>query len=61
MIRTYCPTCKNEVRISGGGTTMEWDVDGKTQTSHGDFHKSWVCPFCHPEPYKQLLIQSEKG
>ena len=59
MIRTFCPTCRKEVRISGGGTEMEWDVDGKNQVRRGDFHRSWVCPFCYsqsismPDPVKK--------
>lgn len=52
MIRTFCPTCGNEVRISGGGTEMEWDVDGKIQLRRGNYHKSWVCPFCYPDLFK---------
>lgn len=36
-----------EVRISGGGTEMEWDVEGRTERRNGDFSKSWVCPFCY--------------
>lgn len=30
---------------------MEWDFEGRTERRKGDFHKSWVCPFCHPVCY----------
>lgn len=53
MIPTLCPECKKEVRISEGGTEMEWDADGVTERTVGDFHKSWVCPFCYPDIYQQ--------
>jgi hypothetical protein len=39
------------VRISGGGTEMEWDVEGVTERLRGDFSKSWVCPFCYPDRF----------
>lgn len=40
------------MRISGGGTEIEWDVEGGvTKRLQGDFSKSWVCPFCYPEPF----------
>lgn len=52
MNRTSCPTCGHEVRISPGGTEMEWDIEGKTEMRHGDFHLSWVCPFCYPEYFR---------
>jgi hypothetical protein len=51
MNRAWCPTCGNEVRISTGGTEMEWDAEGTTERLQGDFHKSWVCPFCYPEHF----------
>ena len=51
MKPTCCPTCGKEVGISGGGTEMEWDIEGRTDRVQGDFDTSWVCPFCHPEVY----------
>ena len=52
MIRVKCPTCGKEVRISGGGTEMEWDTGGKTEKQSGDFSKVWVCPFCYEECFR---------
>jgi hypothetical protein len=51
MNPTYCPTCGKVVRISGGGTEMEWNVEGMTKRLRGDLSKSWVCPFCYPERF----------
>ena len=57
MIRTFCSTCKREVRISGGGTEMEWEVDGKNHMQRGDFHNSWVCPFCYSEHFHAASVK----
>ena len=52
MIHTHSPSCGKEVRISGGGTEMEWDIEGRTARRNGDFHKSWACPFCYGEHFQ---------
>ena len=61
MNRAYCPTCHSEVRISSGGTKMEWDIEGRTETRKGDFSKSWVCPFCHPHCYVERFQAAASG
>ena len=44
--------CRNEVRISAGGSEMHWDIDGQAKKVNGDFSKHWVCPFCYPQCYR---------
>ena len=60
MNRVQCGSCGKEVRISGGGTEMEWDVEGRIERRNGDFSKSWVCPFCHGEPFGQQTLAQDK-
>jgi hypothetical protein len=31
---------------------MGWDIEGRTEMRNGDFHKSWVCPFCYGEHFQ---------
>jgi hypothetical protein len=59
MIRTHCPSCGKEVRISGGGTEMEWDIEGRTEKRVGDFSKSWVYPFCYEEQLRAADSSTE--
>jgi hypothetical protein len=61
MIPTRCPSCGKEVRISGGGTEMEWDVESGTKRLRGDFSKSWVCPFCYPEHVDSTDFVAPRG
>ena len=56
MNSAWCPKCGNEVRLSPGGTEMEWEFEGRTKRLQGDFYPTWVCPFCHPDRF--LLAES---